>query len=76
MRAPAHGDWAALAWAGIAALIFGYVLAYDLWAHFTKHLTMTHQFRDWLHDPIMGPVMFALWIAVPVGLTYHFIVTK
>ena len=68
------GDSAVLAWIGIVVLIFCYVLAYDLWAHFTGHLTMTAQFRNWLHDPIMGPIMFALWVAVPVGLTYHFIV--
>ena len=36
--------------------------------------SMTAQFRNWLQGPITGPVIFALWIAVPVGLTYHFIV--
>lgn len=65
---------AAAAWVGIAVLIVLYVLGYDLWAHYTGHLTMTAQFRDWLRDPVMGPIMFALWVAVPVGLTYHFLV--
>lgn len=68
------GDSATLAWIGITLLIFLYVLAYDLWAHYSGHLTMTAQFRNWLQGPVTGPVIFALWIAVPVGLTYHFIV--
>lgn len=67
-------DSAVYAWIGIAALILFYVLAYDFWAHFTGHPTMTSQFRDWLHDPIMGPILFGLWVAVPVALTYHFLV--
>lgn len=67
-------DSAVLAWIGIAFLILAYVVAYDLWAHFTGHLTMTAQFRNWLSEPVMGPIMFALWIAVPVGLTYHFLI--
>ena len=70
----ADGDSATLAWIGIALFLFLYVLAYDLWAHYTGHLTMTDQFRHWLQGPITGPVIFALWIAVPVGLTYHFII--
>ena len=68
------GDSAVLAWVGIALLIFAYVLAYDLWAHFTGHLTMTSQFRNWLIEPIAGPVMAALWVAVFVGLSFHFLV--
>ena len=69
-------DSALLAWIGIALLIFLYVLGYDLWAHFTNHLTMTAQFRKWLTESVAGPIIFALWIAVPVGLTYHFLVHK
>jgi len=68
------GDSAVLAWIGIAVGIFAYVLAYDLWAHYSGHLTMTSQFRKWLTEPVMGPLMFGLWVAVPVALTYHFIV--
>jgi hypothetical protein len=69
-----HMPTAALAWAGILVLIFLYVLGFDLWAHYTNHLTMTAQFRRWLHEPIAGPIIFALWIAIPIGLTYHFLV--
>lgn len=68
------GDSAVLAWIGIAVGIFLYVLAFDLWASATNHLTMTAQFRRWLTEPVMGPVIFALWIAVPVGLTFHFLI--
>ena len=67
-------DSAALAWAGILCFIFLYVLAYDLWAHFSKHLTMTAQFRNWMHDPVAGPVIFGLYIGIFVGLSYHFLV--
>lgn len=67
-------DSAALAWAGILLLIFAYVLAYDLWAHFSGHLTMTAQFRNWLGDPVAGPVMAALWVGIFVGLSFHFLV--
>jgi hypothetical protein len=67
-------DSAALAWLGILTLIFLYVLAYDLWAHYSKHLTMTAQFRNWLGDPIAGPVIFALYVGIFVGLTFHFVV--
>lgn len=67
-------DSSVLAWVGIVLLIVAYVVAYDVWAHFTNHLTMTAQFRNWLGDPVMGPVMFGLWVAVPVALTYHFII--
>lgn len=68
------GDSAVFAWIGILVVIFLYVLCYDLWAHYTNHLTMTSQFQKWLREPIMGPVIFALWIALPVGITYHFLV--
>lgn len=65
---------AVLAWAGIALVIFVYVLIYDLWAHYTGHRTMTGQFQDWLTHPIAGPVIAALWVGVFVGLTFHFLV--
>jgi hypothetical protein len=67
-------DSALLAWIGIAIVIVLYVVGYDLWAGFTNHRTMTAQFRVWLGGPVAGPIIFALWIAVPVGLTYHFLV--
>lgn len=67
-------DSALIAWIGIVLLIFFYVLGYDLWAHYTQHLTMTEQFRRWLKESVAGPIIFALWIAVPIGLTYHFLI--
>ena len=65
---------ALLAWVGIAVLIFCYVFAYDLWAYKTGHKMMTTQFRDWLTEPVAGPVIAAVWVAVFVGLTFHFLV--
>lgn len=66
----ASRDSATLAWIGIAVLVISYVVAYDLWAHFAGHRLMT------LHHPVAGPIIFALWVAVPVGLTYHFLMPK
>jgi hypothetical protein len=65
-------DSALFAWIGILVVTFLYVLAYDLWAGHTGHLTMTAQFRRWLVAPIVGPVVFGLYIALPAGLTWHF----
>jgi hypothetical protein len=70
----ASGTSATLAWIGITAFIFFYVLAYDLWAHYSGHRTMTGQFRDWLHDPVMGPIIVGLYVGLFVGLTFHFLV--
>lgn len=67
-------DSAVLAWIGILLLIFLYVLGYDLWAHYTQHLTMTSQFRKWLTESVAGPIIFGLWVGIPVGLTFHFLV--
>lgn len=67
-------DSAALAWLGIVLFIFLYVLAFDLWAHFSDHLTMTGQFRNWLRDPVAGPIIFGLWVAVIAALSYHFLI--
>lgn len=67
-------DSAVLAWVVCLIGLFLYVLSYDLWAHYTNHRTMTNQFREWLGDPIMGPVIAGLWVALFVGLTFHFLV--
>lgn len=68
------GDSAVIAWVGILLMIFVYVLAYDLWAHYTNHLTMTAQFQKWLRESIMGPVIAGLWVGLFIGVTYHFII--
>lgn len=67
-------DSAAWAWLGCMLMIFCYVLAYDLWAHFSQHRTMTAQFRDWLTDPVAGPIIFGLYVGIFVGLSFHFLV--
>lgn len=66
-------DSALLAWLGIVVLIVGYVVAYDLWAHFSGHKTMTAGFQEALHDPVAGPFIAALWIGSFVGLCWHFL---
>ena len=65
---------ATLAWAGCLLMIFLYVLAYDLWAHFSNHRTMTNQFRVWMTEPVAGPIIMGLYIGIFVGLTFHFLV--
>jgi hypothetical protein len=67
-------DSALFAWIGCLLMIVSYVVAYDLWAHFSGHRTMTAQFRDWLTDPVAGPVIFGLYIGIFVGLSFHFLV--
>jgi len=69
------GESAIAAWSVLAVLIFLYVLIYDLWAHYSDHRTMTNEFRAWLHDPIMGPIIAGLWVALFVGLTFHFLIS-
>ncbi len=67
-------DSAVWAWVGLLTVIVVWVVSYDVWAKVTHHLTMTTQFRMWLQDEVTGPFIFALFIAVPVGLMYHFLV--
>lgn len=70
-----HVDhYAIWAWVGIAVLITSYVTAFDVWASKTGHRAMTTQVRIWLHGEISGPLIAALWVAVFVGLTFHFLV--
>lgn len=65
---------AALAWAVLAVAVTLYVVAYDLWAHYSGHKMMTTQFRDWLHEAVAGPIIAAVWVGIFVGLTFHFLV--
>lgn len=67
-------NWAIVAWWGLVLLIFLYVLAFDLWAHYTKHLTMTAQIQKWLTEPVWGPVLVGVYVAIPAALAYHFLV--
>lgn len=68
--------FAAWAWLVIILAVVLYVVAFDLWAHFSGHRMMTTQFRLWLFDPVTGPFIFAAWIAVFSGLTYHWFLRK
>lgn len=61
------------AWLGIFMMMTAYVASFDLWAHFSNHETMTGRMRDWLHDPVIGPFIFAFLVAVVAGLFYHFL---
>ena len=63
--------YAGWAWLILVAGMALYVVAFDLWAHSTRHLLMTSQFRLWLFDPVTGPFIAAVWVGVFTGLTYH-----
>lgn len=65
---------AALAWLILALAVVGYVVGYDLWAHFAHHWSMTDQFRAWLASAYIGPFIFGAWVGIPAGLTYHWFV--
>ena len=65
---------AAFAWLILFVLVNVYWITYDLWAHYTGHKAMTTQFRDWLHEPIAGPVIAGLWAGIFIAFTFHFLV--
>ena len=65
---------AAFAWFGLAILVNAYWIGYDLWAHYTGHKAMTTQFRLWLHETVVGPIIAGLWVGVFVAFTFHFVV--
>lgn len=70
------GESAALAWGVLAVLVAAYVVAYDLWAHYTGHRTMTAGFHDALLSPVLGPIIVGLWVGLFIGLTFHFVIRK
>src|SRR5258708_3264317 len=63
--------YASWAWLILTAAVVLFVAGFDLWAHYTGHKLMTTQFRLWLGVPVTGPFIFAVWVAVFAGLTYH-----
>jgi len=67
-------DSALLAWVGLVTVIVCYVVAYDVWAWRSGHRMMTTQFRDWLAQPVAGPIVMGLWGGVFIALTFHFLV--
>lgn len=67
---------AAWAWVGLAIIIVGYVAGFDVWAHFAGAQSMSGRFHDWLHDPLVGPLIVGLWGGTFLALTFHFIVTR
>ena len=68
--------YAAWAWFILTVSIILYVVAFDLWAHYTHHKLMTTQFRLWLFNPVTGPFIFGAWVAIIAGLSYHWFLEK
>lgn len=64
------------AWIVLAIVIILFVTGYDLWAYFTNHITMSGQFHKWLTESTAGAIVIGLWVAIPVGLLYHFTILK
>lgn len=67
---------AAWAWVGLAVIIAGYVTGFDVWAHVAGAQSMSGRFHDWLHDPLVGPLIVGLSSGTLVALTFHLITTR
>ena len=65
---------APVAWLILVLAIIGYVVGYDLSAHFTHTYSMTDQMRAWLASAYIGPFIFGAWVGIPAALTYHWFV--
>lgn len=61
------------AWIGLAVIVAAYVVGFDL--SFPAH-TMSAQFHEWLQSQIIGPIVFGLWIGVPFGFLWHYVINK
>ena len=65
---------AAWAWLVLGVIVALYV---GLWDWFNPNdRTMSHQLHVWLLGQVTGPVVFAVLIAKPAGLMFHFFRTK
>ena len=67
---------AAWAWLWLVLGITVYVVLFDVTAHRRGVLMMTIQFRDWLFDPYVGPVLWGGWVGLFAGLTWHWLVGR
>lgn len=71
---PPEDNYAAWAWLTLAITVTLFVVAFDLWAHFTGHQQMTDQMRVWIGNHTTGPFIVGGWAAIFVGLMWHFLV--
>ena len=72
-------DWvsresAAFAWLILFIGINVYWISYDIWAHYTGHKAMTTQFRDWLQEPLAGPLIMGVCGFVVFAFFFHMLV--
>lgn len=66
---------AAWAWLILLVLVNAYWLVWDfLLVPRFGWKTMTAQMQDWLHDPVVGPLMFGVLVAIPAIFLYHIFV--
>jgi hypothetical protein len=76
VKSAPEDSYAAYAWLILTVAVVLFVVAFDLWAHYTGHKMMTTQFRLWLFNPVTGPFIAAGWVGVFTGLTYHWFLKK
>lgn len=67
---------ASWAWLALAVLVAMFVAAFDIWAGVTGNTTMSGQVRHWLTESWAGAAVIAIWVGVPLGLLYHFFLSK
>lgn len=61
----------AWAWLILTIAVVLYVVIFDVHAVLSGGNTMSGQFRKWLFNPSIGPVIFAVWVGIFTGLTFH-----
>jgi hypothetical protein len=61
----------AWAWLVLAVIVVAFVVVFDVHAYFAHTATMSGQFRTWIFNPSLGPVVFGLWVGLFTGLTFH-----
>lgn len=61
----------AWAWLILTLFIITFVVVFDLHAYFAHTPTMSGQFRAWLFNAVIGPFIFAVWVGIFTGLTFH-----
>lgn len=60
------------AWTGLASLVMAYWMVYDfLLAPRFGWPSMSGRMRFYLHQTVLGPVIFALLVAIPAAFLYH-----
>lgn len=60
------------AWLILAIIVIVFVAVFDIHATVAGTETMSGRMRDWIFDAVTGPFIVAGWVAIFVGLMWHF----